>query len=423
MDKRIMIVAPSSNTGKTFVTLALLRAIGRREKVCGYKVGPDYIDADYLGYAGGIPAENLDLFLMGEKNVKAALNKDGFKIIEGVMGYFDGLQNTYEYSCFDLSKRTKTPVILVYEAKGECFTAIPKIKGMVDFSEGQIVGIIFNKTTQKMHDLLKPQIEKYIGIEVLGYIPVDDRLNIKSKNQGLLLPQDIHDFNNVLDVASELVSHHIDIDRISALAECEEITETDDMPEDLDIKIAYADDAAFPFFYNFKLRDKMIPFSPLKDKEIPECDLLIIGGGYPEDYVKELSANKSMRESIRNYVENGGKAICYGAGLMYMAKKFEGKKMVGVFKGEAKMTKRLQNFGYCEMTAKSDLGFAKKDEVLRGREFHRGIFESDAETIFVNQKPGTDKLWEDGYRYKNCYGFFAHFHPSAWLDRLIEFAK
>lgn len=423
MDRRIMIAAPRSNTGKTFVTLALLRAIGRREKVRGYKVGPDYIDADYLTHASGAPAENLDLFLMGEENVKAALSVDGFKVIEGVMGYFDGLQNTYEYSCYDVAKRTGTPTILVYEPKGECFTAIPKIKGMVDFSNGQIVGIIFNKTSQKMHDLLKPQIEKYIGIKVLGYIPIDDRLDIKSKNQGLLLPDEIHDFNNVLDVASELVYHHLDFDELYRLAECEPLNTKSNLPDDISYKIAYAHDEAFPFFYNFKLRDKFTEFSPIHDEKIPECDLLLVGGGYPEDYIKELAKNKSMLESIRSYVENGGKAIFYGGGLMYAADKFENKKMLGIFKGEAKMTKRLQNFGYADMCVKEDIGFAKKGEILKAREFHRGIFESDLPTIFKITKPGTDRVWEDGYSYKNCYGFFGHFHPSLWIERLIDFIK
>ena len=427
MDRRLMIAAPSSNTGKTFISLALLRAIGREEKVRGYKVGPDYIDADYLSQAAGRPAENLDLFLMDEKNINRALAKDGFKIIEGVMGYFDGLQNTYEYSCYDLSKRTNTPVVIVYEPKGESFTAIPKIKGMVDFSGGQIKGIIFNKTSQKMYELLKTQVEKYIGISVLGYLPYDDRLNIKSKNQGLLLPHEQRNFMDLLEVASELVAHHLDMDELKRIAECEdiEVDETDkNYASDLkDIKIAYAHDQAFPFFYNFEGRENFIPFSPLKDKKLPEADLILIGGGYPEDFIADLEMNIDMKESIKSYVEVGGKLIAYGGGLMYLAEKFQGHNMVGIFKGSAQMTDRLQNFGYCELKAKEDLGFAKAGEILRAREFHRGIFESDEKTIFEISKPGRDRKWEDGYKYKNAYGFFAHFHPLTWMDRLIDFAK
>ena len=185
----------------------------------------------------------------------------------------------------------------------------------------------------------------------------------------------------LLEVASELVAHHLDMDELYRIAQCEQIKvdETDkNYASDLkNIKIAYAHDQAFPFFYNFEGRENYISFSPLKDKKLPQADLILIGGGYPEDFIADLEMNIDMKESIKSYVEAGGKLIAYGGGLMYLAEKFHGHNMVGIFKGSAKMTDRLQNFGYCEMKAKEDLGFAKAGEILRAREFHRGIFESE----------------------------------------------
>ena len=185
--KTIMITAPSSNTGKTVITLGIIRAIKNRGlDVSAFKTGPDFIDRKYIGIASGKRASNLDMHLMGREGLiqSIAMNNGDFGVIEGAMGYFDGIYNTYENSSYDISLQLDIPSILVYSPKGEMFSAIPKIKGMVDFSKGRIKGIVINKTNESMYKLLKEQIEKYINIEVLGYLPIDEDLNIESRHLG-----------------------------------------------------------------------------------------------------------------------------------------------------------------------------------------------------------------------------------------------
>lgn len=416
---KLMIAAPSSNTGKTMLTLGLARALKNRNiDVDAFKTGPDYIDCKYLEFASKSEANNLDLFLMGEREVKEYFyRKDGYKLVEGVMGYFDGLSNTYKYSSFHLAKTLGIPTILVYEAKGEAFTAITKIKGMVDFSDGQIVGIIFNKISNKLYNMLAPKVEEYTGIKALGYIPKDDRLEIKSEGLGLLMPDMINGFEEKIELMSDLINTFVNVDEIIKLSESK--AENIIINNDKILSYAIAYDEAFSFHYKDH-RANIKYFSPLNDDRLPEADLIVIGGGYPENYKEELSKNKPMINAIREYVEAGGKLIAYGGGFLYLNNSLDDIDMAGVFNGRAYMTKKLQHFGYCNLKLLEDNGLGSIGDEFNVREYHRSVVEIDDEPIFEINKPGTDDRWYDGYRYKNAYGFFAHFHPAAWRDILIN---
>ena len=180
--KGLMIAAPNSNSGKTLVTMGIIRAIKNRGiDVSAFKTGPDFIDREYIAYASGKPGGNLDLHLMGLEGLKNSLylNRGEFAVIEGVMGYFDGIYNTYKNSSYDISEKLDISAILVYCPSGEMFSAVPKIKGMVDFSKGRIKGIIFNKTSESTYKLLKEIVEEYVDIKVLGYIPKNKKYNIE----------------------------------------------------------------------------------------------------------------------------------------------------------------------------------------------------------------------------------------------------
>ena len=160
--KTVMITAPTSNSRKTIITLGLIRAIKNRNiNVSAFKTGPDFIDTKYLQLASGKRAGNLDMHLMGRKGISKSLgmNLGEFAVIEGAMGYFDGIHNSFENSSYDISKELDVPSILVYSPKGEMFSIIPKVKGMVDFEDSKIKGIILNKVSGSMYELLKEKIE------------------------------------------------------------------------------------------------------------------------------------------------------------------------------------------------------------------------------------------------------------------------
>lgn len=428
--KTIMITAPSSNTGKTVVTLGIIRALKNRGlDVSAFKTGPDFIDRKYIGIASGKKASNLDMHLMGKEGLihSIGMNNGEFGLIEGAMGYFDGIYNTYENSSYDISLQLDIPSILVYSPKGEMFSAIPKIKGMVDFSKGRIKGIILNKTAESMYTLLKEQIEKHVNIEVLGYLPIDEDLNIESRHLGLLQPEEHIEIEEYINKAAIMVENTIDIDKIINVSK-EIKVEPKTYPKKRDIKVAIAYDDAFNFYYeeNIKLLEEvcnLVYFSPLKDKELPKADLIYIGGGYPELFLEHLSGNIDMIKSIRTYVEDGGYLYGEAGGLMYLVDSIENHSMCGIFSGKSTMTNRLQRFGYVNILLEKDSIIGQAGDSLTGQEFHRSIIETDEEQILHITKPMSKRKWQCGFSYKNALGIYQHINflgNEKALDYLLR---
>lgn len=423
--KTIMITAPSSNTGKTTLTLGIIRAIKNRGlDISAFKTGPDFIDTKYLATASGKKAGNLDMHLMGKDGMKDAIgmNLGEYAIVEGAMGYFDGIYNTFENSSFHISKELEIPAILVYKPEGEMFSAIPKIKGMVDFPNSGIKGIILNKVSENMYDLLKEKIEEYIDIKVLGYLPYDTSLEIESRYLGLSQKYEGSDLEDLISKAAKSVEKTIDIDEILKMSI------NIDNPhyeygEKRDIKVAIAYDDAFNFYYNenIKLLEETCIvkyFSPLKDKKVPESDLIIIGGGYPELYAEELCENKAMINSIKEEAESGKHIIAESGGFMYLNSSIEEYPMCDIFHGKATMTDRLQRFGYVDINLNKDLIIGKEGTLIKGNEYHRSTIDIDDIPTFDIKKPMGKRKWECGYTYKNVLAYYQHINFLGNMDSL-----
>lgn len=428
--KTIMITAPSSNTGKTTLTLGLLRNLKDRGlDITGFKTGPDYIDPLYHEVACGNRSGNLDIHMMGEDGIKQAISisRNEYAVVEGAMGYFDGTYNTYESSSFHISEILDIPSILVYTPKGEMFSAIPKIKGMHDFSNGRIKGIILNKTSKRVYEMLKEQIENYTDLEVLGYVEKDDLFEIPSRYLGLLQPHENKDLAELIETISKKIEETVNVDKLIGLMKEVEVDRFI-YPENKDITVAIAMDKAFNFYYTedlklFENTCNVTYFSPLEDDYLPKCDLLYISGGYPELYKKELAENKSMLESIKNYAENDGFIYAEGGGMMYLTESIDDVKMCGVLKAKSEMTDKTQKFGYTYTELKEDLFLGKKGDILRSKEFHKSIIKSDSENIFNISKPMSDKTWESGYRYKNVVCSYSHLNFLGNLNAFDSLLK
>ena len=421
--KTIMITAPSSNTGKTILTLGIIRAIKNRGlDVSAFKTGPDFIDTKYLARASGKRAGNLDMHLMGKDGMKKSfsMNQGKYGVVEGAMGYFDGIYNTFENSSFDISKELDIPAILVYKPKGEMFSAIPKIKGMVDFPNSKIKGIILNKVTKDMYNLLKEKIEEYIDIKVLGYLPYDVNLEVESRYLGLTQEHEDSDLEELISKAAGSVEATIDIDEILKIAKDIKYPHYQ-YGEKRNIKVSIAYDEAFNFYYNenIKLLENICNlqyFSPLKDKKLPESDLIIFGGGYPELYSEELSRNKSMIESIRKEAEAGIHIIAEGGGFMYLNASIEKHPMCNIFHGRATMTDKLQRFGYVNINFNKDSIIGKAETTIKGNEYHRSVVDIDDEPTFDITKPMGKRKWQCGYTYKNVLGYYQHINFLGNMD-------
>ncbi|NMA86477.1 MAG: cobyrinate a,c-diamide synthase [Tissierellia bacterium] len=413
--KSIIFTAPSSGSGKTLITLGVIRNLKNRGlDIRAFKTGPDFLDTKYLTEASGKKAGNLDIHMMGKTglNTALAMNKGEYAIVEGAMGYFDGIYNTYENSTYDISRELNIPAILVYSPKGEMFSAIPKIKGMVDFQDSKIKGIILNRTKKNLYPLFKKQIEKHIGIKVLGYVEEDESLKIESRYLGLIPYENMRELDSLLNRLGETLEKTVDMESLIELMEDVEVPEYN-YPKRRNITVAIAYDNAFYFYYNENLNlleniCEVKYFSPLKDREIPKCDLLYLGGGYPELYKQELSQNKTMIDSIKTMAENHGFIYGEAGGLMYLSDAIEEYPMCGIIKGNTHMTNKLQRFGYTNMELIEDNILGIKGDIFTGQEFHRSFIDTEKKPLYSISKPKGRRNWQCGYRYKNVFGAYQH---------------
>lgn len=422
--KSIIISSNSSGGGKTTITLGLMKALIKRGYcIQGYKVGPDYIDTAFHEHITGKASRNLDLFLMGKQGVKASYSrgKGDYGIIEGVMGLYDGKGITSLYSTAHVGKLLKLPVILVISPKAQCVTLCAEISGLVDFDEVDIAGIILNNISENYYRLLKAAIEKtFMGrIKVFGYLPKDEKLNLKSRHLGLIQSSEVKNLDEKIERCSELLERHVDI---NGLLRCFSGTEKFEDPyymENKELKIAVARDRAFNFYYkeNLELMEQLGEvkyFSPLKDSALPEnIDFLYIGGGYPEVFKEELSSNETMLSSINGSLENGLRCYAECGGLMYLMKSIDNRNMAGFFSGRAYMSKKLQNFGYARIKVDGKNNLIPENTEINCHEFHKSYVETDEKSVYMVIKDtywGEQKKWRCGYVKNNTLGAYPHIH-------------
>lgn len=395
---RIMIAAPKSGSGKTTITCALLKALKNRgEQVVSYKCGPDYIDPMFHEQVIGIPSKNLDTFLGGadttrELFLKNRTEKD-FAVMEGVMGIFDGLGGVREEgSSYHLAKVTETPIVLVIDAKGMGRSVIPMIAGFLAYDKEKLIqGVILNKMSKSYYEMTKPLIEAELGIRVLGYFPNQKEIHVENRHLGLVMPNELDDIQKRLQVLSEELEKTVDVDAMRNIAkQASELTYAHKKVSknacSKDKKttrpvIAVAKDEAFCFYYEdnlLMLQEKgaeITVFSPLHDTKLPDnCDALLIGGGYPELYVNELSQNTDMKNAMKHAFDKGMPVVAECGGFMYLHDAMIDKNgvshaMVGAVHATCNYKGKLVRFGYIEIKEKHR-SFWLGGEDIKGHEFH-----------------------------------------------------
>lgn len=428
--KSIVISSNSSGGGKTTITLGLMKAlINRGFKVQGYKVGPDYIDPAFHSHITTQSSRNLDLFLMGEEGVKASFSRGNgdFGIVEGVMGLYDGKGIDTKYSTAHLARTLDLPIILVISPKAQSATLCAELNGIVNYEDVNIAGVILNNISEGYYKLLKIAIETNCKTKVFGYIPKDERLNLKSRHLGLVQSSEIEDLQEKIQICSELIENYVNLDEmINHFKENKAYKDSFNI-ENKGLRTAVAYDKAFSFYYKENLEllhqlGEVTYFSPLKDKELPkDIDFLYIGGGYPEVFKEELSQNKSMLNSIKEALENNLNCYTECGGLMYLTEKIEGFDMVGFFNGEAHMSNRLQNFGYAAIEIEEENHKLQHGIKINCHEFHKSYVNLKEEQIYNLTKEmydGSIKKWKCGYIKKNTIGGYGHVHFFGNLDFL-----
>ena len=444
---RVMIAAAKSGSGKTTVTCALLQLLKNMgHHVVSYKCGPDYIDPMFHQKAIDIPSKNLDTFFTGEEETRKLFlmdrGEEDFAVLEGVMGLFDGLGGIREEgSSYHLAKVTKTPILLVVDAKGMGRSVIPLIAGFLNYDKEHLIkGVILNRMSKSYYEILKPLIEEELSIAVVGYFPEQKQFRIESRHLGLMLPQELIDVKKKLQEASEELQKTVSLEHIlkiageaSELEACGLISlESKNSVSECPI-IAVARDEAFCFYYEDNLRllqeygAKLKFFSPIHDEGLPEgsCGILL-GGGYPELHGAELSSNRNMLSSIKEAMESGIPVVAECGGFMYLHNKIIDKEnqsypMVGAINAECHYTGKLVRFGYIELQEK-DANFLPEGEMIRGHEFHYFDSQQNGENC-VATKPVTGRNYPCVISKENCWMGFPHlYYPSnpAFAERFVE---
>ena len=347
---RIMIAAEKSGGGKTLFTCALLSLLKERvQAVRAIKCGPDYIDPMFHRTVLEIPSRNLDSFFADGDTLRYLLGREVLEmkkipesriaVLEGVMGFYDGLGGVSERSsAWEVADLTDTPVILLVDMKGRSLSALASIKGFLDYKEkSHVTGVVFNRLSPMLYPGLKERAERELGIRVFGYVPELKNMTLESRHLGLVMPEEILGIRERLDLIKEKVRVGINLDGI--IEEAGRAAEIEvKLPEAVrqfcnvdcgtGIKktvVAVAKDEAFCFYYEDnldilrKLGAEIQYFSPIHDRNLPvETCAVYLGGGYPELHAKALSENISMRNAIRQAVAEEMPCIAECGGYLYL---------------------------------------------------------------------------------------------------------
>lgn len=465
---RFMIAAPKSGSGKTMITCALLQLLKDSGKnVLSYKCGPDYIDPMFHKKVLGVPSKNLDTFFTDEKTtVQLFLDEraDGdFAVLEGVMGLYDGLGGIYEQgSSYHLAKVTQTPIILVVDAKGMGKSVLALIAGFLQYDTHHLIkGVLLNRMSKGYYDIIKPLIEKELSIKVVGYFPEQKDIGLSSRHLGLVMPDELSDIKKQLNETADRLKKTIDMDLFIDIAEAaDEIGDSENADEDKrqtlknaelmrlqdqnnTVNIAVAMDEAFCFYYEDNLRmlekcgAQLLYFSPLHDTSFPEdCDAMLLGGGYPELYAKELSKNVSMLNAIKKAFRAGMPTVAECGGFMYfhtyirnicddteeqnkadvqnkadIQNDMNKSKLVGALDGGCHFKGKLVRFGYIELAEKHS-NFLPPNEKIKAHEFH--YYDStDNGANCIATKPATGRSYDCVISHDNYWLGFPHlYYPS-----------
>jgi cobyrinic acid a,c-diamide synthase len=386
-----VIAGTASGVGKTTVTAGIMGALRRRGlNVAPFKAGPDYIDPGYHQAAAGRMSRNLDTWLTSadgvrENFLKGAAGAD-ISIIEGVMGLFDGRAGAGDGgSTAEIARLVDGVVILVVDCSSMSRSLAALLQGFAAFDPGlEVAGVILNNVGSERHRMMLVDAAREAGMPVMGAFMRQPELAMASRHLGLV-PAGEGDREELLEAIIAAALESLDLDRLLELASPVEgiasgiPAEHRRGPEE-QVRLAVGRDEAFGFYYADGLEALEAAgavidyFSPLRDSELPACDGIYLGGGFPEVFATRLAENGAMRAAIAEAAASGMPVYAECGGLVYLCRDVEvsGNRvgMVGAVPLRARMTERRQALGYVEATVCRDSVLFDTGEKVRGHEFH-----------------------------------------------------
>ena len=431
---RIILAGTGSAVGKTTISTGIMKALSEKYNVQPFKVGPDYIDPSYHTIATGNTSRNLDSFFMKEGQIrdsyiKAMQGKD-IAVIEGVRGLYEGIDSVNDIgSTASIAKALQAPVILIINSRSLVKSAAALVLGFKALDpEINIAGVILNKVKNKAHyEKTKRSIEEITNTEVIGGIIRDDTISIEQRHLGLVPARERETSMKFVDIWSETIKQSIDLDRLVEIAKSAPKLTSQTIPiwnklNKQKVKIGVAYDEVFNFYYKENIEAieannaKIEYFSPLNDENLPDVDGLYIGGGYPELFSKELSANSQMLKDIKQFHNESRPIFAECGGLMYLMNSIHEDPQVSVYPYKAVLTDRVQALKYTIAEVQEDNIISKKGEVFHGHEFHYSKVIVDKlqnpMAFKVTRGKGSYDL-QDGFMEKNTLASYVHTHVAA----------
>ncbi|QTR52000.1 cobyrinate a,c-diamide synthase [Thiothrix unzii] len=461
---RIFISATHKSSGKTTLSIGLCAALHAQGlRVQPFKKGPDYIDPLWLGAASARACHNLDFNTMTPDEIIQTVQhyaaSADIALIEANKGLYDGMALDGSDSNAAVAKLTRSPVILVVDSRGMTRGVAPLLLGYQAFDpDVQIAGIIFNRVGGARHaSKLREAVEHYTDIKVLGAVQNNPEMEIEERHLGLMPSNESSAAATQIARIRDLVAEQVDLSALLAIARGAESLL---LPSPLaggeatrssvwdgvgmggtPLRIGICQDPAFAFYYPGDLEAlqtagaELVPVNTLKDTALPVLDGLFVGGGFPETQMHALAANVSMRESIRNAIENGLPTYAECGGLMYLSRSLvwngEQVPMVGIIPGDAVMHAKPQGRGYVKLQETADMPWPGGDEqaVINAHEFHYSCLENlTAQGRFayrMRRGTGIDGQY-DGWIYRNLLASYTHMRDTAqchWARRFVAFIR
>ncbi|MFH9016241.1 cobyrinate a,c-diamide synthase [Streptomyces sp. NPDC017943] len=459
---RLVVAAPASRSGKTTVATGLMAAFAARGlAVSPHKVGPDYIDPGYHALATGRVGRNLDAYLCGPDLV-GPLFRHGARgcdiaVVEGVMGLYDGAAGQGELaSTAHVAKLLRAPVVLVVDASSQSRSVAALVHGFVSWDpEVRVGGVILNKVATDRHENLLREALEHVGVPVLGVLRRAPQVDTPSRHLGLVpvAERRAEALAAVAAMAAQ-VAAGCDLDALAALARtagdlsCAPWDAAGAITGTLPgatagarsgagtggasgagagigapaggaaPRVAVAGGPAFTFSYAEHAElltaagAEVVPFDPLRDTELPDgTGGLVIGGGFPEMYASELSANEPLRKAVAVLADGGAPVAAECAGLLYLCRELDGLPMCGVLDAGARMTERL-TLGYRDAVAVGDSVLAAAGTRMRGHEFHRTAVEPGSGAEPAWGLLGAERRVE-GFVQRSVHASYLHTHWAA----------
>jgi cobyrinic acid a,c-diamide synthase len=431
LPRGIIIAAPRSGSGKTTVTLGLLRALLRRGlRVQPFKCGPDYIDPAFHTVAAGRTSFNIDSWAMRWETTETLLSQTAgsadIVVCEALMGLFDGVARPGHWgngASSDIAAKTGWPVVLVLDVSGQSQTAAAAARGFRNFREGvTIAGVILNRTGSERHVRFARDALEDAGLPVVGALPRETSVILPERHLGLVQAEETEEIESRLDDLAAFAEAHVDIARLLDFASAGKINPRAHRPlRPPGQRIALARDAAFSFVYPHVLESwrlagaEILPFSPLADgAPDPDADVAWLPGGYPELHAGALAGAKTFKSAMKRFAQSRpvhgecGGYMTLGTGLVNA----DGVRheMIGLLGLETSFAARKMNLGYRYAELLGDCPLGITGDGLYGHEFHYAkVISSPDAALFKLRNSDGEVLQDAGSRRGFTTGSFFHF--------------